>query len=124
MTAMLDTLRCVRSEEIVIARDGRAAEADVLKAWERCRREVALLLSGQDRSVFLGYDELDLGPDLAYAGDVLVSAVVAENRGHRHAVEYQAVVLSRVLADDGSYRALENGSLVARGAGWTSLASC
>jgi len=99
---------------------GVLTTADILKSFNRLRRELSCIVSGTD-GLSLGYDVQEYTAStlagLAPGTRVAVSAHVSDLLPHRHLVEFVATVPLPSHLD----RASEV-SLIARCRGWTSTA--
>lgn len=85
----------------------------VLQAFDRCRRVLAVRVSGRT-GLFVGYDVLDLRlVTLERATEIVITAVLKQDQGTRHSVEYTAKIITP--SSDTTAGEL----LVARASGWT-----
>lgn len=89
-----------RSDEHLVAAEGEViTEACVLRAFDRCRRELSRLIA-EDDGIFVGYDLLEFSAIVGATREVRVSATLREDLGGRHSVEYRAMAVSPAV--DGS----------------------
>ena len=84
------------------------------RAFDRCRRELAQLVSGSE-GVFVGYDALEFSAVIAAVKQVRISAVLRDDLGSRHSVEYRATASASTKADTRP----QSGTVIARGTGGT-----
>ena len=119
MTITRDTGRSAH-RDLRVPDVGGLTTADVLKCFDRLRRELSCGVCGSE-GLSLGYDDQEYSASalasLAPGTDVSVSAQVFDLLPHRHLVEYVATVTLPERID----RALEV-RRVARCRGWTSTA--
>jgi len=87
------------------------SKAEVLKAWEQLRQELARALTGAP-GLFPGYDNLEWHLPTGGGQEVLVSAHAAEVFERRHVVDYHASLVPNA-GDD----LRDQGPLVAHGRG-------
>lgn len=86
-------------------------ETVVLRTFDELQRAMAQHLAGVD-GMFIGYDELEIGDDsFDVPALVRATALLVEDRGGRHAIEYRATLAGA------------EARTVARASGWTLVPS-
>jgi len=108
------TSQRVSVEELVPGHGDWLNEALILTAFDRRRRDLSVALCGE-QGAFAGYDVFERNGTLALGDRVVVEAVIRQDRGGRHQVEYQATV----PPGGRGFKRPDVSSVVVRAVGWT-----